>query len=194
MSEGEWISLIQNYGAYTTALAAIASFLILIYKKGIKPVIRHFQEWNSMIEKINHIFYEITPNGGTSIKDKIDNINTGLISVIERQRALLADAEDAYFETDMEGTCTWINRTYTRLVERNPSEILGHGWHNCVALSDRDNVIKSWYTAVKEDRELTINFSFETPSGEKKPVMGSSYKMINPEGDIIGYMGRLIIL
>jgi len=71
---------------------------------------------------------------------------------------------------------------------------MGHGWHNCIAQDERDYVITACNTALKENRELSITFNFETPCGELRKVRGSSYKMTNPKGDTMGFLGKLIIL
>jgi PAS domain-containing protein len=194
MPEGDWIALVELYGVYAAAFTVGVGLITFIYKKGIKPLYNHIKTCYSIADKIDHIFQEFRPNGGISIKDKIDKIDTNLIYMGERQRALLADVEFAHCEMDTEGRCIWINRTYTRLVERIPSEILGNGWHNCIAANEREFVLKSWFDSVKDDRELSINFNFETPSGELRPVRGTSYKMTNPEGETIGFMGKLTIL
>jgi len=194
MSEGFWGGIIQDYAIYLAAVSAIISSLIVVYRKAIKPMLKAVTHYYAAIEKIDKIFEEMRPNGGTSIKDKIDRIDHGLTFVGERLRAYLADADEAHFETDADGNCTRVNRTYTRLVERETSEILGHGWHNCVYQKDREHVTSAWYDAVDDDRELSLNFRFETPSGKIIPVKGVSYKMTNDEGVVIGYLGKIRIL
>lgn len=194
MPEGIGSDLIQNYAIYIASISAIISGVIVTYKKVVKPVIKHVQQWYVMQDKIDRIFEEITPNGGKSIKDKIDKIDVDLTQVGERLRAYLSDTKEAHFETDAEGNCTRVNRTYTRLVERETSEVLGHGWHNCVYQPDREKVIEAWQDAVDDDRELTIKFNFETPSGKIIPVRGTSYKMTNDEGEVIGYLGKIKVL
>jgi len=191
MPEGNWETLINLYAIYIGISAALIPALIFVYKKGIKPLYIHLRNCMSMTDKIDLIFEEMIPNGGTSIKDKVDKINSKIDYLGERQRALLSDSDLAHCEMDSEGKCTWINRAYTRLVERIPSEILGHGWHNCIAQKEREHVLKAWFDSVEEDRELSINFNFETPNGDLKPVRGISYKMATPEGETIGFVGVL---
>lgn len=185
-------SLVEDYAIYAASISAIISALIVIYRKAVKPVIKHFKEWYDMMDKIDYIFKEVKPNEGSSIKDKIDQIDLGLTFVGERFRAYLADSKEAHFETDAEGNCTRVNRTYTRLVEREPSEILGQGWQNCISQQDRQYVVDAWQHAVDDHRELTLNFHFETPSGTIIPVRGTSYKMVNQKGEVIGYLGKVI--
>ena len=191
MPEGVGADIIQDWGIYAASISAIIGAAILIYKKVVKPVIKHFQEWYDMIAKIDVMVHELTPNDGSSIKDKIWNIDHNLTFVGERLRAYVSDTDIALFETDSEGFCTSVNRTYTRLVERETFEVLGYGWHNCVHQEDRGYVIKAWENAVADARELTIGFRFETPSGRIIPVKGTSYKMTNEKGEVIGFLGKI---
>jgi len=194
MSEEVFRNLIQDYAIYVAGVSTIIGGLIVVYKKVIKPVIKHFQQWYDMTDKIDKIFEELTPNGGTSIKDKIDKIDKDLILYKEVQRALLQESEFAHFEMDADGNYIWVNRTYTRLVERTPSELMGHGWYNCVAQDEREAVIAACMNSIKENRELSMTFNFETPSGKKIKVRGGSYKMTDQKGDTIGFFGRLRVL
>jgi len=194
MSEGIWASIVQDYPVYITGAAAGVSGLVVIYKKVLKPMFNTVKSFWQTIDKIDTIFEEITPNGGRSVKDRVNKTYHELTFVSERLRAFLADTKDAHFETDAEGNCTRVNRTYTRLVERETSEIIGNGWHNCVLQEDRESVVRAWDDAVDDARELTINFRFETPSGKIIPVRGTSYKMTNDQGEVIGFLGKIQVL
>lgn len=191
MSNGIWSSLIQDYAAYATTASIAFGALIFIYRKGIKPMVKAVQSYYSLVSKVDAIFEEITPNGGKSIKDKIDKIDNDVTLLSERQKARDADDTLARFESDPEGNCTWINRTYARLTQRLPSELMGHGWQNAIAQSEREHVVNEWQTSVKEDREFTLDFNFETPNGSLIPCKVRSYKMTDPGGKIIGYYGTI---
>jgi len=192
--EGLWTRLAELYDIYIIITIVLIPTLIFIWKKGIKPLFTQLQVCFNTSDKIEHIFQELMPNGGTSLKDRVDRTYDTVNYIGERQRALLSDDGIAHCEMDAEGKCTWINRTYARLVERTPSEVMGNGWHNCIAPKERERVVKAWFDSVKEDREISIDFNFETPTGELKLVRGMSYKMTNPEGETIGFMGKLTVL
>lgn len=183
-------SLIQNYAIYAASISAILSALLIVYKKVVKPMIQHFKQWYDMLDKVDAIFEEITPNGGKSIKDKIDKIDKRLMLVGERFRTYIADGE-AYFEADVKGNVTHVNRTYTRLVGRDASEVLGQGWQNVVAHKDRERVVKAWEGSLDDGRELTIELDFERPSGRMIPIRAQTYKMVTDEGEIVGYIGKV---
>jgi PAS domain S-box-containing protein len=183
-------TIVLEYAAYIAALGAGVSATILIYTKVIKPVVIHFSQWYEMLDKVDKIFEEVTPNGGSSIKDKINHIDTGVQITQQVQQAMAADSKAALFRTDAEGNVVWVNRTYTRIVARDISECLGHGWHNVIAPEERDKVVAEWYKAVEESREFYLDVNLITPTGEKTLVRVRSYKLVNAEGDIIGYWGN----
>jgi len=196
MSEEQGILsiLIQDYALYAVAVSTIVGGLITVYKKGVKPVLKHFTEWYAMQEKINTIFDEITPNGGTSIKDKVDQTYKGLHLLGQIQDAMAADTKAALFRTDPEGNCVWVNRTYTRTVGRDVSELLGHGWQNAIATEDREHVVAEWYRAVEENRDFVVDYRFETPDGKIISCKCRGYKMVCPTGELLGYHGNCEIL
>jgi PAS domain-containing protein len=196
MLEGEIVTeSLQHYAIIAASISAIFSGAILIYKKVILPVINHLAEWYKMLDKIDQIYYELTPNEGGSVKDKIDKINTKVDYVSERQKSILQEHEYALVETNAKGEVTWVNRTYTRLVQRERSEVMRTGWINVIAKEDRERVWKEWEYAVKDERELNIYFNFETPEGTKIPVKAKSYILTSPDdNDILGYLACVEVL
>lgn len=192
---GEWIaSVLNSYATYIGILSATIMVGLFTWKKGIKPVLAALKQYHTLCDKVDTIFDEMTPNGGTSIKDRIERMDTGLSLVQEIQQAMAADTKAVLFRTDANGDCVWVNRTYTRTVGRDLSEILGHGWQNTIAQDDRERVVTEWYNAVEENREFILDYSFETPEGEKTLVRGRGYKLVDSKGDLLGYWGNCQIL
>ena len=194
MSEGSWVDILRDYSLYATGASAALGLIIFLYRKAVKPMFVALQTYYQAIEKIDKIFDEITPNGGTSMKDKIDKIDDNLHLWQEIQLAMAADTKAALFRTDSEGNCVWVNRTYTKIVGRSFSEILGHGWQNVISQEDREKVVAEWYKSVEENREFSMDYNFETPDGEKTLVKGRGYKLVNSKGDLLGYWGNCTIL
>jgi len=133
---------------------------------------------------------EMHPNNGASMRDSLNRIEADVSLANERQRARMLDTPEMIFETDCKGDCVWVNRTYTRAVERALPELLGRGWVNGIAVEDRDAVVSEWYKSVEENREFEMNFNFQTPDGEVFPVTCRSYRMRSSNGKIIGYLGH----
>lgn len=200
MLEGTiWGELIHHYPTLIAAASAAIGAIYYIIKSWILPMIKAFKRYTKLCEKVDIVFEELQPNGGHSIKDAISRLEATVTEIkdvhlrrlSERQKALLADKRTALFETDSEGNCIWVNRTYARVAGRTPSELYGHGWQNAIAKDQRDYVTKSWYRAVEESRELILDFSFETPDGIKTPATIKSYKLADEHNNVLGYFGQI---
>ena len=182
--------VILNYSTYIAIVATGLSASIIIYKKAIKPMLAAMKSYYSIVSKIDTIFIELTPNGGSSIKDQVNHIDNSVQLAQQVQQAMAADSKAALFRTDPEGNVVWVNRTYTRIVARDISEVLGHGWHNVIAPEQRDEVVREWYKAVADDREFYWDVNLITPTGERTLVRVRSYKLVNGKGEIMGYWGN----
>ena len=71
---GEW-------SVYITSASALVGFLIFMHRKVFGPLYTMFKTQRSIAEKIDFIFEELKPNSGKSIRDVINRIEKGLISV-----------------------------------------------------------------------------------------------------------------
>ena len=171
------------------ALSTIFGGIYVFYNKVILPAMRAYQNYKNLLDKVDLIAEEMKPNGGNSIKDAVHRIEKELTLSSERYKALIADYDSAIFETDAKGNCTWVNRTLAKTVQRIPIELMGNGWINTIAKNDRERVVTEWQKSIEEEREFSNEFSFETPEGNLIPVKVFSYKMINREGDTIGFLG-----
>jgi PAS domain S-box-containing protein len=176
-----------HLGLIGTALGGVLTIYYFVKKKIVVPILQRKLEVIQNFQKIDAIFNELQPNGGTSIKDTIDTIRKDLVKVIAKQRAILADTREALFETDSMGNCVWVNRTYSRWVGRTPIELTGHGWYNTISRTDRDHVVDVWNKAIKEKIEIALDFNLVTVETETIPVQFRSYIMTDSDGDVIGY-------
>ena len=189
-------------GATLTVLATIFGILYKVIKKIYNGITTEIKSRTEMHEKVNIILSELTPNHGSSLKDKINIIGDGLNentkvtkensemlkTLRARQQWMLDMQKQPIFESDETGSCIWVNDTYSTLINRCKEEILGNGWKNFIHEDDRERVIDEWNSAIKEERSSQ-----------------SSYKMISKDGTVYnvecyaskhknnGYTGRLTI-
>ena len=193
MSEDLWAHAVEYIGIYATAGSALFGFAIVVWKKVLKPMTELFKRYRESMDKIDTIFGEVTPNGGSSIKDSIRRIEHEVALSRERFKATHADSDAAMFETDAEGNCLWVNRTYCRITERSPDQLLGKGWINAICPGVRENTISEFQRAVDEDREMTnLDSEFITPDGVCVNITCNTYKMRNHKGKTLGYLGVCI--
>ena len=194
MPEGFLGNILENIPIYMGFLSGIFAALVFLHKKVLKPFIRLKNEYFDVVHKVDLIAEEMIPNGGNSLKDIVHRIEKEVTLSSERYRAIIADDKSAIFETDEKGNCVWVNRTFAKMTQLLPSELMGHGWVNTLAVFDRDRVVANWEKAVKDDREYKDSFSFQTPDGAIIPVTVSSYKMVTRSNETLGYLGICQVL
>lgn len=187
----EWTLLAQQLPLVLAYLAGVSLSGAVIWKKVVKPTVNHFRNHSKLSDQVEYIFQQVKPNGGTSIKDSLVRIEALASIASERQKAILHDATAAIIETNPQGKCIWVNRTFTKLVQRTPAEVIGYGWFNVIAPEDREIVMKNWKDSVSQDIEYFTEFNFITLEGTRIPVKFSSYKMINKQNVSIGYVIKI---
>jgi len=198
----------NSHNIYYTILAlgsifgAIGYFLKLlhnIYKK-LQEKYHHLELIHNKVEKI---FEEITPNHGSSIKDKVNKMAERMVAIEEnlsknnnltekmfnRQRWMLDNDETAVFESDLNGKCIWANTKYLKLTKRHLNEVLGNGWKNIIIPEDRERVVENWESCVKDGRDSEDNFCIADSEGNRYKVFCSAHKT-----ESCGYIGCLKIL
>jgi hypothetical protein len=197
----------SNFIYYSiSAVIAGITFAGLIYKgifslfKKIKSKYNHLEDIHEKVEKI---FEELTPNHGSSIKDKINSLDKRMNKIDEnlvknndltekifyRQRWILDNQEAAVFESDAYGKCIWANVHYLKLIKRNMDFVLGNGWKNIIAPEDRERVTKNWEICVDDGIDSEDTYSIVDSEGKYYKVFCSATKTDNN-----GYIGSLKIL
>ena len=195
MEQTDWIVIAETIGLIGGVILGVKVAWTLA-NRAYRNLIKMFgigdlrTDIEALSGQVAFLVSEMHPNGGTSIRDSLNRIEADVSLANERQRARMLDTPEMIFETDCVGDCIWVNRTYTRAVQRALSELLGRGWVNGIATEDRDTVVSEWYTSVNENREFEMTFNFQTPDGSKFPVMCRSYRMCSRDGTIIGYLGH----
>jgi PAS domain S-box-containing protein len=115
---------------------------------------------------------ELTPNGGTSIKDTVNKLATSVENISNslnalstqgsrmeiRQQSILHSVSIPTFETDREGHCTFANKAYLDLAGRSMEDVKGPGWINIIHPEDRKRVRDEWNLAVHEKRNFELTY------------------------------------
>lgn len=148
--------LIAQIGSAIVGLSAIITYSYKLWKWA-KVNQKKFERFSQIIE------YELTNNGGASIKDSIQRIENIVISVEARQRSFFqAQVNDGVFETDANGNYTYVNSTWSRITGIQPTEASGTGWSSAIHPDDRDEVFEDWQNTWKFEREFNLRFRFKT--------------------------------
>jgi PAS domain S-box-containing protein len=182
------LAAIVSLGTISVTGFKFINNIYCVFKKDI-------EERAELSNKINVIFNEVTPNHGSSLKDKVDKIEKCIISnqkVIEmigdRQKWILDKQQIPIFESDGEGMCIWANDAYLELLKRDSTEVMGNGWRNFIHQDDREKVVNEWENAIKENRSSQSMYRMVDKDGKVYNV--ECYATKHPNN---GYSGNIKI-
>lgn len=171
------------------AIAGAVGSLTLLWTKILNPLISFFaglySQWNSIVA-------ELSPNGGTSIKDAIGRIETRQLVQEQRTKALDNDAKFGIWECDEYGRCIYVNRTYQRITGMQKEDLLGFGWINAIYLDDRQTMLSNWELTLKHQREFYGEFRVEQSDGKLIQVVSIGHPIADRDGKFKGYVGQLV--
>lgn len=139
---------------------------------------------------VERVLAEFQPNGGSSLRDAINKIQSTITIVDARQWAIVAGLRDPMWESDADGNCVRTNRALLDLVQRTFDEMAGAGWENIVSVDDRARVWKEWADAVSRKRPFESVYCVVNRAGTKFRVHASSIPFHTPDGVVAGFIGR----
>jgi PAS domain S-box-containing protein len=181
-------------------IGAVSASTIGFYKFLIKPIYNHFKSIKDLSEKTKIIYQEITPNGGSSIKDAVKRleqrsirIENSLIILQNIQDAIHEDGNIAIFECDINGSNIHVNRTYCKWIGVSKHELLKFGWKNFLSDSELNKKYdKLWKEAFKEGREIEYSLLLrDDDDGKDFSCSVHAYPIKNEEGIIDRYLGLM---
>lgn len=197
-----WSSFMFNLQLIITSVAVITiafkciTFVYTKIKKGYLNIKTEYDKICKIHTMIPSIYSELTPNHGSSIKDKIDKIDkkvdetTKVTNLIcHRQRWILDNRSEPIFECDANGNCTWVNEKYCQLTKHNISHFIGNGWKSMIHEEDRERVIQEWESAVEDKRSSTCTYRIVDADGNIYHI-----SVISTINDIYGYIGTIKII
>jgi len=194
MGHSNWQST-YDYFQFIIAASATAGIIYKISEFVVKKIKTEYNNLTRIHTMVETIYSEITPNHGSSIKDKVVAIesrleeNTKMTKQIShRQRWILDNREEPILESDSLGNFTWVNDKYCRLSGHDIAFFLGNGWRNIVHEDDRERIVSEWNGAITDKRDSHISFRLVTREGKVYNV--HSIAIRNAES---GYIGNINI-
>lgn len=150
-----------------TSLVTLTALFLAVIKWG-----------HSMWRKVSHIYNELTPNGGGSIKDAINRIEA-------LQMASLQLTGKAYWLSDPDGKCTYASTRLAVLMGSHPNQIMDWGWISFIASEYRDAVREEWISAVSDRREFHMKYAYIHQDGTKVPILGHAIPVIHAQTKVV---------
>lgn len=178
----DWLELVIKFGAvvavltggYTVVHQRIRTYLerrrkfdaALASLEQLPTLTAAVNRLTAMDQMLARVYREVLPNHGTSLRDAVDGVRREL-HVFTTETRILQDADNhrAYFVTDPVGAYLHVSRSLQRWTGRSRDELLGWGWINAVAASDRDRVRDEWDRATAEQRDFSLDYSLQTVDG-----------------------------
>lgn len=185
---------VQHFFVLLGQVAAALTAAGVVYRFVVRPFISSLRKISAVYDKVDKLAGEFQRNGGGSLRDAIDRIETATLKQDERQKILLGIVPFGITETTPDGKLIFANRTYLRWTEREEREVFGDGWINVIHPEDRDRVIEEWELACSQRRAYEGHYRMISLSGATFPVYCRALPMYaDPlRIRILGYIAILV--
>ena len=187
----------EGIGYISAIVGALTSIFIAVRK--VRPVVdkrrkktaekEQREEW--LYRQIQLLSDAFTPNGGTSLYDRIVRMDTSTIMTEARIKALIdLDPYDPIFETDPHGGYTTVNRVWGQYTGLTQTQALGNGWIVAVHEEDRDRVWKEWTDAIAQQRDFDMTVRLVNQiTGQSTSIHYRAVCSRKSGGGLIGWIG-----
>ncbi len=186
------------------AVCSIAGSLYAIWRFSINPA--YIKLRNMIIEVYNvamdasniHeiIQKELNTNGGSSLKDAINRIESRLSVQDGKCRATLSLIDSPIWESDEDGNCIWVNRAYRRITGYDIDNVRDMGWISIIAPDSREAVQEEWVNAIRDRRHFSLAYNIVTSFGKIISVEGEGYPIYANDKNkniVKGHIGILLV-
>ncbi len=157
MENSELITLLSGFLGMMGTIAALA-------RKFYKQASSFIEEQKDFQEAIKVIQKEVTPNGGSSLKDVVnklkitcDRMEVRQRVIDQRSKASLHYQTEALFEIDRSGNMTWCNDAFrTLMVEEGGVISTGKDWIAVIDEDHRECFVAEIESCLKMCRKIDI--------------------------------------
>ena len=104
-------------------------------------------------------------------------------------RTLIKTAPVGIFETDATGSTIFVNDTWLKYTGMKFEEAMGDGWMEAVHPTDREWLLKGWYSKTESREISTSEYRILDKDGNQRWVSGKAVPVKNMEGIITSYIG-----
>lgn len=181
----DWDALLAIGGI---VLTAVISFHIRV----VRPFIRSFQQLPEIHCKVDMLTKEMSPNGGSSLKDQVTNIDQSLTIVRHHQRILHDADTHPIFECDAAGQCLYANPALALLFGMEREELLGSGWLAALPPTTRMDQWELWQDSVQHDIPYASTYEIHNKQTKKKYlVKATSHTIRDRHGRPLRFYGTV---
>lgn len=185
-----------DIGPIAAWITSASIICFLIYRvtrsisRGIRNITKLYTESRQVFSTWQKISYELQPNGGYSLVDKIDRIDKSVVVLSGQQRVMFEWYNDGIWQSDLSGECIYANRSLSEMMGLSIDDLKGRGWVNAIHPEDRDKVYTEWFLCVKESRAFVMTYRFlNQETNEVTPISAHAYILKSENGTSVGYIG-----
>ncbi|MEG3637784.1 PAS domain-containing sensor histidine kinase [Magnetococcus sp. PR-3] len=109
----------------------------------------------------------------------------------ERFRTLAQVSPVGVFQTDHDGECIYVNRTWETIAGTSSHQALGGGWGMNLHPDDKTRVTQSWYRSAVDGSNFREEYRFLRSDGTIRWVIGEAAPQRDREDVIQGYVGTI---
>ena len=96
------------------------------------------------------------------------------------------------FETDSQGTVTWVAPSWTEITGIDNEDAHENGWLNSIHPDEREEVYKQWQAAVDQKREFRMSYNIvNINTSDVIHVRGLARALRDHKGNVIGFVGLI---
>ena len=107
-------------------------------------------------------------------------------------RTLTKTAPVGIFETDANGSTTFVNETWLQYSGMHYEEAMGDGWLNAVHPDDREWLQKGWHSKTEVHAESVSEYRIVHKNGKLRWVNGKAVPVFNNDAVVKGYIGIVL--
>jgi len=122
---------------------------------------------------------------------KLEQANAELRESEQRYQTLARISPVGIFRTEPNGATTYVNPTWCTIAGLSADQALGDGWLAAVHPDDKERLSQGWQKSTQLHQESFSDYRFMRPDGTTAWVMGQAVPELDPEGQIIGYVGTI---
>lgn len=140
-------------------------------------------------EKLDHLVSEVKLNGGSSIKDMLNNLVLSVCTEEDTRRSMFSSSV-AFWEASPDGKFIYVSDKLSEYLGLHPQDAIGHGWVTSILGEDRIRVQRSYQDSVKDQRAFSERFRIHQPSGTVILVAGNCKPVIRNH-KLIKFVGMI---
>jgi PAS domain S-box-containing protein len=116
-------------------------------------------------KKIDYIFSQCSPNGKTTIFDKVDYTVEELSQLRIRQRSIIQVMDLGVYELAPNGEVVYVNTSYCRIIGLAEEECMGLGWLQVIPQANREKMRQAIKDSKEFHRDYFGEFLFQRTDG-----------------------------